>query len=174
MNLKRNSIQIILLLLSFQIQPSQSEFYRIERNCENEVITRVIEDSNKVIKYCENVAYVLTHDIKEGVIDPFNHYVKIVSGENIVLQEVFYSSESDDVNFFSLEELPCLVVIEYYSSSVGYLEYYVLELKSQQMYKTEKLDELEELIISSINIEEEVVKTKIGERKIIRSLSKLH
>ena len=88
----------------------------------------------------------------EGASDPVLNVILISKEENLLYKTVIASADILDVTLRDFK-YDCAFVAKYYSSPVGYFEYYVYDLKNKSSWKTRKLDELEVLDNDAFDLE---------------------
>lgn len=91
--------------------------------------------------------------------DPYINFIYVKSGEELLAYNVLYSIEEEDVDFaFNIDEN---VFYEQYDSSTGWKKYFSF-LKSQSKFiSTDEMDEVEEIIQSSINLQKLTYRTSV-------------
>lgn len=88
----------------------------------------------------------------ENASDPVLNVLLIFNLENIIYKTVIAAAQTSDANLFEVNNDPCYLGIKYFSSPVGYYEYYIYDLDGRIVWKTQKLDELEELGEDAFNM----------------------
>lgn len=96
---------------------------------------------------------------KKYLQDPYINFIYVKSGDELIRYSVLYSIEEEDIDFaFNIGEN---IFFEQYDSSTGWKKYYTF-LKSQSKFiETDKIDEAEEIVQSSINLRELTYRTSV-------------
>ncbi len=88
----------------------------------------------------------------ENASDPVLNVLIVFRSENIIYKTTIATVDTTDATLIEINKDPCYFGIKYYSSPVGYSEYYVYDLIGNIVWKTQKLDELEELAKNAFNM----------------------
>lgn len=148
------------IVLDFIEKHPNSELMKWENKAKIIALYRYEYDDNENLSACQANS-------------PFNNILVITEKQNPNISLfIFPSIEEEDFEFRKFYENKSILVFSYYSSPVGYTQFFIIDTDKVLCYKTKEIDEEEGIIsrINNIDIESRYIELVVDDAKTKKNI----